>query len=221
MKHDPHDMVGYYARRAEEYEEVYNHDDLRRRAAQAKISRTIRNHLKERHVLELACGTGYWTKSLSHTAKSIVATDINKEVMEVAKKRIFHCDVTFQQEDIYKFSFDENTFSGGMSHFLFSHIPKSEIHGFLQRFHKVLKPGATVIISDDMQSPLDNPILKPKDNNTYSERQLTDGSKYLILKNFFNAEELVSHFKEHVPHFTKKNISMDNYYWYVKYEVPK
>jgi ubiquinone/menaquinone biosynthesis C-methylase UbiE len=33
----------------------------------------------------VAAGTGYWTKTLSTTAKSIVATDLNDETLQIAR----------------------------------------------------------------------------------------------------------------------------------------
>ena len=39
-------------------------------------------------VLELGCGTGFWTEQLAATANSVMATDINPEVMKLLKMRI-------------------------------------------------------------------------------------------------------------------------------------
>ena len=213
------DMVNYYAKRAREYEEVYYRDDPGRQHALKNMAAAIRSHFVSHSVLELACGTGYWTSQLSQVAKSIVAIDINEEVMQVAKTKQFACEIKFQKEDIYHLSFNQDEFDGGMTHFLFSHIPKSKIDGFLSDFHKVLAPGAKVLISDDAQSPLDNPIYKPHDENAYSERSLIDGSKYLILKNFFTDEDLISIFSKHVPGFSEKNIYRDGYFWRVTYAL--
>lgn len=212
-------MIAYYAKRAGEYDEVYNRNDKKRNEALKKMGDTIQAFLKNKDVLELACGTGYWTKLLSETAQSILATDVNKEVIEFAKKRHFNCPVSFEKEDVYALSFEKSEFSGGMANFLFSHIPKSRIGEFLNKFHKALLPGARVFIADDMLLPLDNPIKKLGDENTYSERSLADGSKHLILKNFFTKDDLVNIFKLYVPDFTEKNIYVDNYFWYVTYEL--
>lgn len=38
------------------------------------------DYLAGRRVLEVACGTGYWTKTLSETAERIVAKDIGEDV---------------------------------------------------------------------------------------------------------------------------------------------
>ncbi len=69
-------MEDYYRKRALEYEEVYHRNDLRRKAELEKISSTLQEKLAGMDVLEVACGTGYWTQLLSRTAKSITAIDI-------------------------------------------------------------------------------------------------------------------------------------------------
>ena len=217
--HSRDDMIGYYAKRAREYEEVYHRDDPGRQQALKDMVSAMQSHFTGTDVLELACGTGYWTSRLSEAASSIVASDINHEVMDVAQGKQFFCDVRFRKEDIYKLSFEPDRFGGGMAHFLFSHIPLNKIDRFLNDFHNVLKPGAKVLISDDVQSFLDNPIRKAGDKNTYSERSLTDGSEYLIIKNFFTDEDLAAIFKRHVPNFSEKNIHRDNYFWRVIYTL--
>ena len=39
------------------------------------------------NLIEVACGTGYWTNHISKTATSIYATDINESVVKIAKEQ--------------------------------------------------------------------------------------------------------------------------------------
>jgi protein-L-isoaspartate O-methyltransferase len=75
----------YYAKRALEYEEIYNREEPKRRAELEDTANALKETLKDRKVLEIACGTGYWSLILSQAAKKIVATDIAKETLEIAQ----------------------------------------------------------------------------------------------------------------------------------------
>ena len=61
----------YYRKRAKEYEQIYYRADPIRQEEQLRIISTIQTILKGRDVLEIACGTGFWTQFLSDTAKQI------------------------------------------------------------------------------------------------------------------------------------------------------
>jgi len=53
-------------------------------------------------VLEVACGTGYWTQSVARGADATLATDLNTEVMEIARlKHYGKCDIQFLQSDTF------------------------------------------------------------------------------------------------------------------------
>ena len=75
-------IAEYYARRAAEYERIYarpeRQDDLR--TLRDRVARLLADH----DVLEIACGTGYWTRVIAPRARSILATDVGAEVLEIA-----------------------------------------------------------------------------------------------------------------------------------------
>src|SRR5262245_54587574 len=81
---EPDPLREYYALRASEYERIYakpeRQDDLRR------LERHVARLMADRDVLEIACGTGYWTRVIATSARSIVATDAGEEVLEIARR---------------------------------------------------------------------------------------------------------------------------------------
>ena len=214
-------MENYYSRRAEEYEEIYHRDDPVRQEEQKKIENALKETLKGRRVLEIACGTGYWTQFLSETAQSIVAIDIVQEVLEIAKRKQYRCPISFHLEDAYNLSFEDDSFDGGLANFWYSHIPKNRIDSFLKGFHRVLKSRSKVFIADNIYIPgIGGELVKKEgDENTYKLRRLKDGSKNLVLKNYFSTNELVEIFCRHVKGFSRKNIFYGNCFWYITYEL--
>ena len=90
-------LVDYYARRAGEYERLYEKPD--RQADLAALRKLCAQAVAGQAVLEIACGTGYWTQAASQTATSILATDINAEVLAIARTKPYHCDVAFHLLD--------------------------------------------------------------------------------------------------------------------------
>ena len=71
------EIINYYRNRAREYEDVYYWTDPHRQEEQEIIGNTIKSSLNGREVIDLACGTGWWDRILSETAKSITGLDIS------------------------------------------------------------------------------------------------------------------------------------------------
>ncbi|MCK5183226.1 MAG: methyltransferase domain-containing protein [Candidatus Heimdallarchaeota archaeon] len=216
-------LIEYYRRRAPEYESIYNKFDSEIQKENQETAEILKQFFSRRSVIEVACGTGYWTQFLSATAKKITATDINKEVLDIAKQKTYHCPVSFQVMDAYKLAFEDNSFNAGLANFWFSHIPKKKINHFLSEFHRVLQPGSRVFLTDNhhfhLSDSLGKLITKKGDNNTYKLRQLNDGSEYLVLKNYYTVKELVKIFSNHIKGFSELNIHFSQYFWRVTYET--
>jgi len=56
------------------------------------------------------------------------------------------------------------------------------------------------------------------DENTYKVRKLKDGSKHLILKNYFSMDELTGLLGDHAPKIRVEDVHFGKCYWHVAYE---
>jgi demethylmenaquinone methyltransferase/2-methoxy-6-polyprenyl-1,4-benzoquinol methylase len=184
-------MVSYYANRAQEYERIYlkpeRQDDLR------WLRDFVERTFADTHVFEVACGTGYWTEIVARSAASVVATDINEEVLAVARSKSNDTrKVAFRKEDAYALPILAQRFTGGFSGFWWSHVPKAKIHSFLRGFHRVLSPGARLVFIDNAYvEGSSTPISRADEHgDTYQVRRLDDGSRHEVLKNFPTESEL-------------------------------
>ena len=111
-------MEEYYRRRARGFDEEFYHgrDSARYEELQG-IANISREALKARRVLDLACGTAYWTQIVSETAHSIVGADFAKEMLEIAERKQFECPVSFCRSDAFSLPFRSGSFNGGMADF--------------------------------------------------------------------------------------------------------
>jgi SAM-dependent methyltransferase len=184
-------MAAYYARRAAEYDLIFDRPERQNdlRALRSFVAETFEG----RDVLEIACGTGYWTQVLASSAASVTAVDINQEVLEIARaKPIPWENVEFRREDVYALPRFPNLFSGGLAGFWWSHIPKARLRGFLTGLHRTLAPGAAMVFIDNayIESSSTPVSRRDADGNSYQRRTLSDGSTHEVLKNFPTEEEL-------------------------------
>ena len=94
------ELVEYYRRRAGEYEAIYAKPE--RQADLAVLRQVVPQRLAGRRILEIACGTGYWTALVAPLALSIVATDMAEEPMAIAKAKSYPPNrVRFVSADAY------------------------------------------------------------------------------------------------------------------------
>lgn len=209
-------LVDYYSKRAREYERIYHkperQDDL------VRLKEHLRALLAGRRVLELACGTGYWTAAIADAVESIHALDANESVLEIARgKALNPAKVIFAKGDAYSPASDGGQFDAGFAGFWWSHVPLARLREFLDGFHEALRPGARVVFVDNRYvAGSSTPIHRTDDEgNTYQLRGLDDGSSHEVLKNFPSAEELTRIIQ---PYTKSLQLVMFDYFWCASYE---
>lgn len=184
-------LVDYYRRRAREYERIY--DKPERQADLAILRERLPRELAGRDVLEIACGTGYWTQVCAPAARSILAVDLADETLEVAcAKEYAFGKVRFGRADAYRLEDLQGPFDAGLAAFWWSHIPRGRISEFLAAWHRRLGSGARVVLLDNRYvEGSSTPLSRTDgDGNTYQLRELGDGTAHEVLKNFPERTEL-------------------------------
>ena len=211
------DLVDYYRRRAGEYEAFYAWPE--RQADLARLREDIPARLAGRRVLEVACGTGYWTVLVARSAAQIVATDVGDEPMRIAQGKDYAGrDVRFELADAYALDPLLGTFDGALAIFWWSHIPLSRVDEFLGSLHARLEPGARVVLMDNLYVEGSSTPIAERDGegNTYQLRGLSDGSENRVLKNFPTEDELRAALEPHARTFSYQALE---YYWLAQYEL--
>jgi ubiquinone/menaquinone biosynthesis C-methylase UbiE len=211
------ELSRYYAARAREYEQIY--DKPERQTDLARLQRSIAGYFVDRDVLEIACGTGYWTQFIAPVARSITATDINAETLAIAETKPFPANrVRLAVADMYDLPPEYKNFTGAFAGFWWSHLRRADRRSFINTLHRALKPGAIVVALDNLYIEGSSTPVSHTDaeGNTYQRRRLADGSEHTVLKNFPTERELRSEL-EHLG--TSIEFITYDYYWVLKYEV--
>jgi ubiquinone/menaquinone biosynthesis C-methylase UbiE len=219
-QHEQDAMQEYYNRRAPEYEEKYYRDEPARQSEQQAITDVIRELFAGRSVLEVACGTGFWTEIVAQVARHVVATDTSVEMLAIAAEKDFPPGrVELTVADAYNLVAVPGEFNAGLANFWFSHVRKADIGRFLGGFQRRLGVGALVFMCDDVNNlGIGGEFVQHEgEEDTYKKRSLRDGSYYVIVKNYYDEEELRSIFE---PHAEDLRISVGARYWWVSYRIP-
>ncbi len=210
------DIVSYYKDRAKEYEKIYLKPERQKDLRQA--TEMLQQIFNNKEVFEIACGTGYWTERIGKTAKTILATDINETVIEVAKSKTYSpAKVSFQTVDIFNLPHYikyENLFGGS----IWSHIKVEQLNVFLHQLHNVILKSGTAVFVDNNYVEGSNLPITDTDNmgNTFQMRQLENGSIHKVLKNFPTENFVRNLLKDKATNINFMNLE---YYWILTFET--
>ena len=206
----PH-LETYYAKRAREYEQVYDKPERQRELAW--LRERVPQYFAGRTVLEVACGTGYWTQHIARTAKHVHASDINEPVLEIAREKDLPPGrVTFSRGDALTLEGAPAGCDAAFAGFWWSHVKRAELPLFVKELSLKLEPGARVAILDNSYAEgSSTPISRrDADGDTYQVRTLSSGEKQEVLKNFPSSLELAEAVRPVAREATLESLT---YYW--------
>ena len=137
-----------------------------------------------KRTLDAACGEGYGSAFLAHSAGSVEGVDISEQAIEHARHRYGHLEnVEFQQADCIDLPFPDNEFDRVVSFETLEHL--AEHDQLLAEFRRVLKPDGLLLLS----SP---------DKAIYSDAQ-NNRNEYHVKELY--REELEALIRRHFPAF--------------------
>jgi SAM-dependent methyltransferase len=179
------DQVAYYRARAGEYDLVYEgREDLR------SLDELAAGLPIAGDVLELACGTGQWTRFLAGRGHRVTAVDAASEMLAVARQRVAGLDVGFVEADLFAWraprEFDTVFFG-----FWLSHVPRARFAGFWDLVGGALRPGGRACFVDDGPGERAAEEVLAGQSAPAVRRGLQDGSVYRIVKVFRDPDQLV------------------------------
>jgi SAM-dependent methyltransferase len=175
----------YYAKSATEHDAIYampeRQDDLDEMID--KVAEVLDGHI----VLELACGTGFWTEVLATSAASVVALDINSEMLALAQARGLPADkVSWRQGDAFDLPDDLGEFTAVFIGFWWSHVKRNQQEKFLAQLRARFGKDTLLVLLDDVYVEGISPTVARTDleGNTFKIETAPDGGRYEIPKTY-------------------------------------
>jgi ubiquinone/menaquinone biosynthesis C-methylase UbiE len=190
----------YYRERAEEYDDWwfrcgrYDHGldaNARWFADAAEVKDALERFEPVGEVLELACGTGLWTRHLAALGQHVTAVDASSEMLELNRKRVKDSSVTYVEADLFEWEPDR-TYDVCFFSFWLSHVPEERFAAFWGKVRRALTPGGRVFLLDssrnDLASAIDHEL--PDEGDHVMLRRLANGSEFQIVKRFYEPHAL-------------------------------
>jgi SAM-dependent methyltransferase len=189
------EMQSYYGQRASVYDSSMGYDDDAKVRILLPIIERVRDAMRGRHVLEIACGPGFWTQFASDTAASVVATDYNQSTLDEAHKKNLPFDrVSLLQADAYRLDQIPGVFDAILSVDWLAHVPLTKMEEFLSGAIDRVSSGSPLLFIDQLPGEHSRTGVFDTDGNHIQERNLPDGSTYRVIKHFLSDVEIASHF---------------------------
>jgi SAM-dependent methyltransferase len=212
------EQAAYYRARAAEYDDWWyrrNEYDFGTEFAVAwwrdvdELRSAFETFAPRGDVLELAAGTGIWTGELLRFADRVTALDASDETLAINRSKHGSDRVEHVRADLFSFvpprRFDVVFFS-----FWISHVPIERWAGFWQLVADALVPSGRVFFLDSARpdraiangpggwgDSLSAEGADARATSDVTERTLRDGSRYNVVKRYWEPGELAADLESH------------------------
>jgi SAM-dependent methyltransferase len=194
------EQLDYYRARAVEYDKWWNREGRFDRGPEAntrwfaettELERVLEQFDPRGDVLELACGTGLWTRHLAKFADALTAVDAAPEVLAINRARVGDASVRYLEADLFAWA-PEDTYDACVFAFWLSHVPAERFPAFWEMVARALKPGGRVLFIDSARTETSTAAdhVLPDDGNDTMTRKLDDGREFQIIKRFYDPPAL-------------------------------
>lgn len=172
------EQIAFYRARAPEYGKSGAYQDQLE-----AVKRVLRRMGPFEQVLELACGTGIWTKELVTIGQEVTAIDASPEMLELNRCNVANASVSYQQADLFEWK-PQREYDLVFMAFWLSHVPPDLMGNFLDKVRAAVHPGGRVFIVDQCEDFRDRPL--PQREGIRETRSILDGRIFTIVKVYYH-----------------------------------
>ena len=149
--------------------EIWNWEGPAGKLRWARRVKMLSNHLRAgMSVLELGCGTGYFTRELARSGADIVAVDVSPELLEIARADCSAPNVRYEIQNACALSYPDAVFDSVVGSSVLHHL---DIKEALREIYRVLKAGGTIYFTEPNML---NPQIAIQKNVPWVKRKLGD-----------------------------------------------
>jgi SAM-dependent methyltransferase len=189
------EQVEYYRARAPEYDGSTSPEGDSLAPQGRRLAEALKEFGPNGRVLEIACGTGQWTRQLLEFDVQVTALDSSPEMIAINKEKIADDSrVRFVNTDVFSWELEK-----GFDVVLFgnwlSHIPPQRFESFWDLVGDASAPNGRVFFMDEAKDAWRHEVTL---NETFEShpsvplvrRSLADGRSYRVVKIFWDPQEL-------------------------------
>jgi ubiquinone/menaquinone biosynthesis C-methylase UbiE len=191
-------MLVYYNERASEYEEAYtvgtgtaSITDPTVFTTEIGVLERIVRDFGSGHLLDLACGTGYWLPLYIGNCSRVTLFDQSERMLsecELKVRRLAGADrCSLVRGDIFDFDFAAGAYDCALVGFLLSHTSEAQEHRVMQVLRNTLRPGAGFLILESAWTDVRARFNQKVERQT---RRLNDGTQFQIYKRYISREDI-------------------------------
>lgn len=158
-----------------------------------KIVNNIISHVKDKNILEVACGEASFSLSVSKYANTVIASDIEGVRIDRIPKEIIPSNLSFMIMDASKLKFNNDHFDTAVSYNALSHLGVIAIDVVNEMLRVVKNNGKVILIGTwKIENPMLNKIKLEliKNQNCFIE-EIGNDEAYRALIISKNNEEIV------------------------------
>jgi len=196
-------QLDYYRARAGEYDDWWFRTGRYDRGAAANaawfaevatLEAALARFEPRGNVLELASGTGLWTRHLVRYAGHVTAVDGAPEVLGINRARIepLGASVSYVEADLFEWDPPRHAFDACVFCFWLSHVPEDRFAPFWAMVASALAPGGRVLFIDSERAPRSKARdhTMPSEDSGFEQRRLDDGREFEIVKRYYEPAAL-------------------------------
>jgi len=207
------EQMRYYRERAAEYDAtILSNDDATIEPLAQELRAWPANIMARltpcEQALELACGTGIWTRPLLTVARHILAVDASPEMLALNRAKVADARVRYQLANLFAWE-AEAPVDLAFAAMWFSHVPAERLAPMLAALRRAVRPGGQLCIVDE---PDTSPVRPPAAEDPDLEmRELRDGRQFQIVKIYRSPQHLTALCRE--AGFTQVTVISGTYFF--------
>jgi 2-polyprenyl-3-methyl-5-hydroxy-6-metoxy-1,4-benzoquinol methylase len=148
--------------------DIWNWEGAAGRLRWARRVKMLSDHLRVgMRVLELGCGTGYFTRELARSGANIVAVDVSPELLEIASADCC-TNVCYEIQNACAMTYPDAVFDSVVGSSVLHHL---EIKEALREIYRVLKVGGRIYFTEPNML---NPQIAVQKNVLWIKRHFGD-----------------------------------------------